>query len=176
MKRALIAAALAAASLPQAFNQAAAQPDAARHRMLMTLERLAGPQPVPNATLVTRSASVSVTGKVQIVSLGIVGPLFCSVSFSYSDSATGRFHRESKTNQIAVVGKTGTCSISVPFKWQNVTDFLDVPISVAVSNLPPTGTGEPEIAQLLTTSQFDGPTLPLPLQGADTHFTFDIRI
>src|SRR5438105_15801874 len=115
MKRRLIVSAVAAASLLQAANTTAAQTHASKLHMLRALERMAAPAADANEPIFTRSASVSVAGKVQIVSPGVVGPLFCSMQFFYSDPNTHVSHGEAKSVPIVIAGKTGTCSIKVPF-------------------------------------------------------------
>jgi hypothetical protein len=176
MKRALIVGALAAACLPQTANPASALSDAARLQTLIRLERQAAPRAVPNAPSFIRNASISVAGRVQIVSPTIAGPLFCLVRFFYSDPNTGQFHAESATSRIAVTGHTGTCSITVPFRWQNVSDSLEnVRMFLEVGNAIGSF-ADAAVAQPLRASQFDGPSLPLALEGEDIHVTFDIRI
>ena len=176
MKRALLAAALAAATTPYAFNPAAAQPDAAGLHLLVTLERLAAPAAKAGAPVFTRNASVSVAGRLQIVSNDLTGPLFCSLFFGYFDSNTSQFHLEVATRRVAVTGRSGICNMTVPFRWQNVTADGNVGIFVEVGNaegsIGPATVAPPTMRGL----QFFGPSLPLALEGEDVHITFATRI
>lgn len=177
MQRALIVALLAAAWLPPAFDPALAQPDIAKHRLLIALEKMASPRANPSDPLVTRNATVNVTGQVRIASAGIVGPIFCSVQVSYFDPNTDRLHSEAKTDTIAVSGNVGTCRMSIPFRWEDVTDFLNMQISIEVTNALSNTSVESAAAQpVLRTADLAGPSLPLPLEGETVHITFDTRI
>jgi hypothetical protein len=142
------------------------------------MERLAAPPPVANAEVFTRSASVSATGRVTIVSQSLAGPLVCTLVFGYFDDNTSIFHMETKAAPMTVSGRIGTCDVVAPFKWQNVTDTTNnMEIIMVVGNVrTPFAASTAAAPALSRLSAFAGPSLPLPLEGEDVHFNFDIRI
>ena len=176
MRDALIAGALAAACLWPAVDAAAAELTAGKLHLLIAMERMAARPAVANATVFTRSASVSVSGRIAIVSPALAGPLQCALAFGSFDETTGQFHLEEKTAPVAVSGRIGTCNITAPFEWQNVTDDATFGVALQVSNVRG-GFAEAVLArQPARLSFFPGPTLPLPLQGENIQVNFDIRI
>jgi hypothetical protein len=176
MRDALIAGALVAACLWPAVDAAAAELTAGKLHLLIAMERLAARPAIADAPVFTRSASVSVTGRIEIVSPALAGPLQCTLFVGSSDDNTGQFHLEVKTAPVAVSGRVGTCTIALPFEWQNVTDDASFGTAMTVGNIRGLFS-EAVLAPLpARLSIFPGPTLPLPLQGEDIHVNFDIRI
>jgi hypothetical protein len=178
MRHILIAGAIAAASLSQVGNPAAAQSDVARFSALVALERLAAP-PAPAADPVpfTLTAAFNVTGRVLITSPGLAGPLFCQIRIFYDDPNTDQFHAVSAKRPMQVSGKIGTCAIPVPIRWANVTESTEVvDITMEVGNIEDRIAVNAATQPVRREADFPGVTLPLPTQGETVQLNFSTRM
>jgi hypothetical protein len=169
-----LAAAISALALVQVATPALAQPsDLADRRIEQILRELVTKDAsTPALTPVTRSASVKVTGTIRRFSQ-VKLPLTCTIFLSDRDS-----HNERKSGPVAFNGSVGTCTVVIPFRWANTDADGMIEVDVEVSNSPPGGSEAVATtgSDILRSSDFELPPVPLPKENATTQLTFDIRL
>lgn len=101
-------------------------------RLLRKLEALTEPaadaQP---AAAVTRTAVIRVRGTINKKSAFTL-PLRCSVKIAHSNAALTLSFVEDMSALVTFAGNTGTCDLTVPFKWQNADTSRKVNVSVSI--------------------------------------------
>jgi hypothetical protein len=174
MRRIATAVVAAAAYLGLCLPAGANSPEFQAMRTNILLQKLidGGQSTAKRAALTTRSAKIRLNGTINKKG-SFTKPLFCSVSFYYYDDFN--YFNESKSEAAEFDGTTGTCTVTVPFKWKvdNVANMVEV--SAYVYNgqdglLRAKAAGE-EIGR---SSDIDLPDIPLPAEGEVAVLTFDI--
>jgi hypothetical protein len=171
----ILAAATAAMLIAQqltssAFAAGASDPGARTERLLRKLELLMAPQTHGPAAPVTatRTAAIRVGGVINRKS-AFVGTVRCEVSLQHINNDAPTFYAETLGEPVTFSGNTGTCNVTLPFKWQfaDINGVVFVVVSV-FTDCACTGT------EVTRESSFEFPIVAMPAEGTTRFLGFTI--
>ncbi len=174
----ILAAATAAMLIMQqltsaAFAAGASDPGARTERLLRKLEFLMTPQNRGPAAPVTasRSAAIRVGGTINRKS-AFVGTVRCEVSLQHINNDAFTFYTETLGKPVTFSGNTGTCAITIPFKWQfaDINGFVFVVVSVFTDCACTESAGNAVTRE----SNLEFPIVAMPAEGTTRFLGFSI--
>lgn len=174
----ILAAATAAMLIAQqltstAFAAGVSDPGARTERLLRKLELLMTPQNHGPAAPLTgsRSAAFRIGGVINRRS-AFVGTVRCEVNLQHVNTGAFIFYAETLGEPVTFNGNTGTCSLTIPFKWQ----FADINGAVLVvvsvfTDCACTGSAGNAVTR---ESNLEFPIVAMPAEGTTRFLGFTI--